>query len=84
MMEMMGMTGLSMGQMNSTLQARIEVIKSEAAEKARVAALNCARVLKTYGCSWNAYLDANPAVRVWASKYPSLVPPEKLRLGAID
>lgn len=84
MMEMMGMTGLSMGQMNSTLQARIEVIKSEAAEKARIAALNCARILKTYGCSWSAYLDANPAVRTWASKYPSLVPAEKLRLGAID
>lgn len=84
MMEMMGMTALSMGQVNSALQTRIEAIKSEAAEKARIAALNCARTLKTYGCSWSAYLDANPAVKTWASKYPGLVPSEKLRLGAID
>ncbi len=84
MMEMTGMTGLSMGQVNAELQARMDQIKSEAAEKARIAALDCGRVLKTYGCSWNAYVAANPAVQIWASKYPALVPAEKARLRAID
>lgn len=84
MMEMTGMTGLSMGQVNSDLQARIDQIKAEAAEKARIAALDCSRVLKTYACSWNDYVAANPAVQTWATKYPALVPAEKARLKAID
>lgn len=84
MMEMTGMTGLSMGQVNTALQGRIDQIRAEAAEQARIAALDCARVLKSYGCSWNAYLAANPTVRTWANKYPALVPAEKTRLGAID
>jgi hypothetical protein len=84
MMEMTGMTGLSVGQVNTTLQGRIAEIQTEAAEKARIAALECSRVLKTYGCSWTTYLAANPTVETWATKYPTLVPAEKARLGAID
>lgn len=84
MMEMTGMTGLSVGQVNTTLQARIDAIKAEAAEKARITALDCARVLKTYGCSWTSYLAANPTVQTWANKYPALVPAEQSRLRAVD
>ena len=84
MMEMMGMTGLSVGEVNKDLQGRIDQIKAESAEKARIAALDCARVLKPFSCSWDAYLAANPSVQIWAAKYPALVPPEKTRLGAID
>ena len=84
MMEMMGMTGLSVGEVNKDLQARLEQIKAEASEKARIAALDCARVLKPYACSWNAYLTANPAVQIWANKYPAMVPAEKARLRAVD
>jgi len=84
MMEMMGMTGLSVGEVNKDLQARLEQIKAEASEKARIAALDCARVLKPYACSWNAYLTANPAVQIWANKYPAMVPSEKARLRAVD
>lgn len=84
MMEMTGMTGLSVGQVNTDLQARIDQIKAEAAEKARIAALDCARVLKPYACSWNAYVETNPAVQIWAKRYPALVPAEKARLGAVD
>lgn len=47
-------------------------------------ALDCSRVVKTYGCSWSAYVAANPAVQIWATKYPSMVPAEKARLRAID
>ena len=84
MMEMMGMTGLSVGEVNKDLQARLEQIKAEASEKARIAALDFARVLKPYDCSWNAYLTANPAVQIWANKYPAMVPSEKARLRAVD
>jgi hypothetical protein len=84
MMEMMGMTGLSVGEVNKDLQARLEQIKAEASEKARIAALDCARVLKPYDCSWSAYLTANPAVQIWANKYPAMVPAEKARLRAVD
>lgn len=84
MMELMGMTGLSVGQVNQALQARIDQIKAEAAEKARIEALDCARVLKPYACSWSAYQAATPAVQIWAKKYPQLVQAEKSRLRAAD
>lgn len=84
MMELMGMTGLSMGELNKPLQARIETIKAEAAEKARIASLDCARALKAYNCSWNSYLAANPSLQAWAKKHPQMVPAEKTRLGAVD
>jgi len=84
MMEMMGMTGLSVGEVNKDLQPRIEQMRAEAAEKARIAALDCSRVVKAYGCSWSAYLEANPAVQIWANKYPQMVPAEKARLRAIE
>jgi hypothetical protein len=84
MMEIMGMTGLSVGEVNKELQPRIEQMRAEAAEKARIAALDCSRVIKTYGCSWSAYVVANPAVQIWAGKYPQMVPAEKARLRAIE
>lgn len=84
MMELMGLTGLGVGQVNKDLQARIDQIKATAAEKARIDALDCARVLKPYACSWNAYTEANPALQQWARRYPQLVPAEKARLRAAD
>jgi hypothetical protein len=84
MMEMMGMTGLSLGEVNKELQGRVDIIKKESTEKARIAALDCSRVLKKYGCSWNSYLEANPNVKLWADKNPSMVQAEKTKLGSID
>lgn len=84
MMELMGMTGLSMGELNQPLQARIETIKAESAEKARIASLDCARTLRAYNCSWNSYLAANPSLQRWAKTYPQMVPGEKTRLRAVD
>ena len=84
MMELMGMTGLSLGQVNQGLQARIDMIKAQAAEKARIEALDCARVLKPFACSWSAYQAANPAVQIWATKYPQFVSAEKAKLRAAD
>jgi hypothetical protein len=84
MMEMIGMTGLSIGEVNQELEPKLAQMKADAAEKARIAALDCSRVIKTYRCSWSADVGANPAVQIWASKYPLMVPAEKARLGAID
>jgi len=84
MMEMMGMTGLALGQVKTSLQARMDQIRAESAEKSRVASLDCARPLKPYACSWQSYTEANPTVKVWSERNPSLVAGEKARLGAID
>jgi len=84
MMEMMGMIGLTVGQVNTTLQARIDQIRAESAEKTRVASLDCARPLKPYNCSWQSYLEANPSVKAWADRNPGLVPAEKVKLRAVD
>ena len=84
MMEMMGMTGLALGQVNTSLQARMDQIRAESAEKSRVASLDCARPLKPYACSWQSYTEANPTVKVWSERNPSVVAGEKARLGAID
>ena len=84
MMELMGMTGLTAGEQNKTLSAEIEKIKAESAEKARIAALDCASVLKPYGCSYSKYLESNPGPKAWATKFPQMVPAEKAKLRAID
>jgi hypothetical protein len=84
MMEPMGMTRLSMGEVNKDLKGRIDRIKQQATERAQIQTLVCAGVLKPYSCSWNTYLEANPNVKIWAERYPTMVPAEKARLGAID
>jgi hypothetical protein len=84
MMEMMGMSGLTLGQVNPELQEQLETLRSEATEKARLASLDCARVLKLYRCSWSAYLDGNPSVKTWAENNPQLVAAERARLGAVE
>ena len=91
MMELMGLTGLSMGSVNTSLQSRIDKIKADEAEKDRIAAekerisrLDCGPVLKQYQCSWSKYLEGNPTVKAWAEKFPSMAQSEKAKQGAID
>jgi hypothetical protein len=84
MMEIMGMTGLSVGEVNKTLQAQIDTLKAEAAEKKRIDNLECGVATKKYKCSWSAYLNANPSQKAWAQKYPTMAEQEKARLNAID
>ena len=82
-MELIGMTGLTMGESNPTLRARLDVLKEEAAERERIANLECGKVLKAYDCNWNKYLDANPAVKAWAEKFPEMAEKERLKQGAV-
>lgn len=84
MMELMGLTGLSMGAVNSDLQARREEIAAAKAEEERIANLECGPVLKTYQCSWSKYLEANPSVAAWAEKYPAMAEQERIKQGAVE
>ena len=84
MMELMGLTGLSMGAVNEDLQARREKIAAEKAEEERIANLECGRVLKAYQCSWSAYLEENPSVKAWAEKYPEMAEKERIKQGALE
>ena len=81
--ELIGMTGLTAGESNPTLQAKLDILKEEAAERERIANLECGRVLKAYECNWNKYLDANPAVKAWAEKFPEMAEKERLKQGAV-
>ena len=82
-MELIGMTGLTMGETNPTLQARLDVLKEDAAERERIANLECGNVLKAYECNWNKYLDANPSVKAWAEKFPDMAEKERMKQGAV-
>ena len=82
-MELIGMTGLTAGETNPTLQAKLDVLKEEAAERERIANLECGRVLKAYECNWNKYLDANPTVKAWADKFPEMAEKERIKQGAV-
>lgn len=84
MMELMGLTGLSMGSINEELQASLDQIAAEKAEENRIANLECGPVLKAYKCSWSAYLRGNPAVAAWAEKYPEMAEKERIKQGATE
>jgi len=81
------MTGLTTGEINEELQARIDAIQAkaaaEAAEQERLANLECGIVLQAYDCSWNRYLDANPAMKAWSEKFPDMAEKERIRQGAV-
>ena len=89
-MEMMGMTGLSMGELNKSAQARLKKNRGNFNDENvqtktnSISSSNCAVVLRNYRCSWSKYLEANPGPRAWAEANPDLVPAEKARLNALD
>lgn len=82
--DLIEMTGLTAGETNQELKARLEVLKEEAAERERIANLECGIVLKQYGCSWSAYLEANPPVKAWAEAFPEMAEKERMKQGAIE
>ena len=82
-MELIGMTGLTAGESNPTLQAKLDVLKEEAAERERIANLECGKVLKAYECNWNKYLESNPTVKAWANKFPEIAEKERIKQGAV-
>lgn len=71
---------------NSTCQTAPTDWESPAARTKREAleGPDCDPKLKNYGCSYSAYLEANPSVKIWADRNPDLVQKERLRLRSID
>ena len=42
----------------------------------------CMQPIDRYGCSFSAYLNANPQVKAWAESHPDMAEKERIRLGA--
>ena len=45
---------------------------------------SCNFKLQKYACSFNAYLDANPAMKQWAEQNPKMAENERIKLQSID
>lgn len=46
--------------------------------------LKCGMILRKYNCSYNSYLEANPAVKQWAELNPILAAKERKYLKSVD
>ena len=57
---------------------------SEASQNAKQKGPACDFKLKMYDCSYDAYLDANPAIKQWAELNPEMAAKERARLQSID
>ena len=55
-----------------------------AAAKAKGEGPMCDFKLKAYGCSYAAFLDANPGMKQWAELNPAMAAQERARLQPID
>ena len=54
-------------------------------ERKRQARLSeCDFKIRPYECSFNAYLDANPALKKWAELNPEMAEKERVRLKSVD
>ena len=92
--ELRRVSGLSMGRQRTI--AEIQAIESgdaplnalansampALANSNRQTSVDCGRVLQSYKCNYEAYLDANPSVKAWADANPDLAAKERIRLGA--
>jgi hypothetical protein len=45
---------------------------------------SCNFKLQKHECSFNAYLEANPAMKKWAELNPEMADKERIRLQSID
>lgn len=54
------------------------------AEKAEKEGPQCNFKLKKYGCSFDAYLEANPGMKKWAELNPEMAFKERIKLQSID
>jgi len=54
------------------------------AASAQEKASECNSKLVDYGCSYDAYLDANPSMKEWAELNPEMADKERIKLQSID
>ena len=71
---------------NNTCQTASKDFEAPAAKAAREEkeSPKCDFKLKAYKCSYNAYLDANPAMKKWAELNPELAQKERVKLESVD
>ena len=71
---------------NSTCQTAAKgwVSPKAAAAKAKKEGPKCNFKLKKYGCSFDAYLEANPGMKKWAELNPEMAAKERIKLKSID
>ena len=55
-----------------------------AAAKAEKEGPKCNFKIKKYGCSFDAYLEANPGMKKWAELNPDMAAKERIKLQSID
>ena len=65
---------------NNTCDTQTEVKFS----KEEIKRNQCDFKLKTYDCSYDAYLVANPAIKQWAELNPAMAEKERIRLQSVD
>ena len=69
----------------STVSQRNNLIRTKYAEtNTRNDGLNCHITLQKHGCSYNAYLKANPSMRMWARENPEAAAKDRINLQSID
>ena len=75
-----------MGSRNSCgLEDAFKKLEIKKAEEARQELLSsCDFKIKEYDCSYDAYLDANPAMQEWAELNPEMAAKERARLQSVD
>ena len=66
----------------SSLSSRNLRRKKEAARQKLLS--SCDFKIKEYDCSYDAYLDANPAMQEWAELNPEMAAKERARLQSVD
>ena len=92
--ELYRVTGLGMGRQRSIAEIKAlesgDVAINALGSKQTLTTLSksprdvgCAVALKDFNCDYEKYLEANPSVKAWANKNPSLAAKEKIRLGAL-
>ena len=71
---------------NSTCQKAPAGWESPSAKAAREEreGPQCNFKLKKYGCTYDAYLEANPAMKKWAELNPEMATKERIKLQSID
>ena len=74
------------GSLNSCgLEAQFKELEAKKSEAARQKLLNsCDFKIREYACSYDAYLDANPAIQEWAELNPEMAAKERARLQSVD
>lgn len=74
------------GSLNSCgLESQFKELEAKKSEAVRQKLLSsCDFKIREYACSYNAYLDANPAMQEWAELNPEMAAKERVRLQSVD